>query len=84
MQHGEILARLQDVFRSVFGDPQLILHGHMTAADIASWDSLNNIKLLLACERAFAIRLRPRDVNAMENIDAFIGHITTRIATARG
>jgi len=74
------LQKLTDVFRSVFGDPSLQLRPEMTAADFPRWDSLNNVKLILACERAFNIRVRPRDINGLENIAAFLGHLRSRQA----
>jgi len=74
MSDDAMLQKLTEVFRSVFGDPTLVLRTDMVALDIPRWDSLNNVKLILACERAFGIRMRARDINWLDNIGAFIGH----------
>lgn len=73
-----MLQKLTEVFRRVFGIPELVLHLDMSAADIPEWNSLNNIKLLLACERAFGVRLKARDINGLENIGGFIAHLKAR------
>jgi acyl carrier protein len=72
---AEVLAKLQDVFRSVFGDDSLQLSEATTAADIAGWDSLQQIKIILACEKKLNIRLRARDINALENVGEMITHL---------
>ena len=77
--HDDIMAKLQTVFRDVFDDETIVLRPETSAADIPEWDSLNQIKIILACERAFAIRLKPREINALENVDEMVGHLSRAI-----
>lgn len=75
---------LQDVFRQVFNDQSLILSDSTTSSDIAGWDSLQQIKIILACEKKFKIRLRARDINALESVGEMIDHLVAAISkTAR-
>jgi acyl carrier protein len=80
MTDDMMLQQLTEVFRSVFAMPGMVLRPEMSAADIPEWDSLNNVKLLLACERAFGVRLKARDINGLENIGGFIAHLKARLA----
>jgi acyl carrier protein len=47
--------RLQDVFRDVFDDPNLVLTDTMTANDIEEWDSLQHVTLLFRIEEEFDV-----------------------------
>ena len=76
MESKEILKVLNDVFKDVFDDDMLILTPDTTAKDIEEWDSLNQIKLIIECERAFDIRLKARDINMLENIGEMVDHLS--------
>jgi acyl carrier protein len=76
----EILAKLEDIFRSVFADDRIVLTEGTTAADVTGWDSLQQIKIILACEKKLGIRLRARDINALENVGEMITHLQTALA----
>jgi acyl carrier protein len=75
MDEGEALAALTEVFRDVFDDQEIVLARGTTAADIEEWDSLNQVRLLLACEKRFGVRLRPRDINALANVGEMVDHL---------
>lgn len=75
MTADDILAKLTEVFRDVFDEDALVLTRETTAEDIDEWDSLNQIKLILACEKAFAIKLKPRDINTLANVGEMVDHL---------
>lgn len=75
MTADDILAKLTEVFRDVFDEDALVLTRDTTAEDIEEWDSLNQIKLILACEKAFAIKLKPRDINTLANVGEMVDHL---------
>lgn len=71
----EILEKLTHVFQDVFDDEDIVLTPDTTAHDIDEWDSLNQIKIILACEKAFDIKLNARDINTLENVGAMLEHL---------
>ena len=75
MTQDQILAKFTSIFRDVFDDESIVLTYETTAADIEEWDSLNQIKLLLSCERAFNIKLTPRDINTLANVGELVEHL---------
>lgn len=75
MTPEKTLATLNEVFCDVFDDDSLVLTRETTADDIEEWDSLNQIKLILGCEKAFDLRLKPREINALQNIGGMVDHI---------
>ena len=75
MESKMILEKLTNVFRDVFDEDSLTLTVESTAQDIEEWDSLNQIKLIFGCEKAFSLRLRPREINTLKNIGEMVDHI---------
>ena len=75
MTQSEALLILQGIFREEFDTPDLILVPSMTARDIVGWDSHKQIEIILACEDAFGVRLKPREINALESIGEMANHL---------
>jgi acyl carrier protein len=64
--------RLQRIFRETFNDDTIEIFGQMTAKDLAEWDSINHIALVLAIEKEFDVRLNASEVGKLENVGAMI------------
>jgi acyl carrier protein len=79
---AEIQSDLQEIFRRVFNNEELVLSDSTTSAEIPGWDSLQQIKIILACEKKLNIRLRARDINALENMGEMIDHLVAAINKA--
>jgi acyl carrier protein len=67
--------RLQGIFRDVFDDNSIVLFDAMTADDIADWDSLTHISLVVASEKEFKTRFILKEVKALKNVGEFIAMI---------
>jgi acyl carrier protein len=80
---AEILQKLQQVFCDVFDDDSIVLSPQTKADDIPGWDSLAQVKIILGCERVFAIRLRPREINVLENVDEMTEHLEKVLSKAQ-
>tara|TARA_Y100000991_G_scaffold45960_1_gene32561 strand:- start:1149 stop:1394 length:246 start_codon:yes stop_codon:yes gene_type:complete len=80
MQHDAILHTLTVIFQEIFDDDDISLKRETTARDIEEWDSLNQIKIILACEKAFNLHLKPREISAMENIGDMVDHLHTLLS----
>jgi len=63
-----ILDRVRRVFTEVFDDPTLRVDEGTTAADIADWDSVAQVKLVLAIEEEFGVRLSTDEVLAFQHV----------------
>ena len=72
-----ILKRLEHIFQVIFDDEQISLSYKTTATDIEEWDSLNQIKIILACEKEFLVKLNPREVNDFSNIKEMVEHLNS-------
>ena len=54
--------KLQEIFRDLFDDDDIVLHDSTSAKDIAGWDSLKNVKLMIRVEKAFNVRFGTGEV----------------------
>lgn len=75
MTRDQIKEQLTQIFRSVFDDNNILLTASTSANDIEEWDSLNQIKIILACEHAFKIKLNARKVNTLENVGQMLDYL---------
>ncbi len=71
----KILEKLEKVFQIIFDDHNLKLSKSMTAEDIEEWDSLNQIKIILACEKEFSVKLNVREINNFSNIGEMVVYL---------
>lgn len=68
MPDEEIIARLTDIFQVVFMNNAIRLTVNTSPRDIRGWDSMANITLALEIEDAFKIRIKPAEMEAIENV----------------
>lgn len=64
----DLMERLAEVFREVFDDESLEISDATVAADVADWDSLNHVKLVVAVESAFGVRFTNREIAGWESV----------------
>ena len=76
----EIYKKLTKVFREVFDDDSIVLTPETTADDIEDWDSLEQINLLTAMEKAFGLKFKLEDVRGLKNV----GELLDLIARLKG
>ena len=77
-QKKQILIKLQDIFRVIFDDDSIKINSNTTAEDIEEWDSLNQIRIILACEKEFSVKLNPREINDFINIGEMVEHLLSK------
>jgi len=82
MDQTQALENLTDVFRTVFDQPDLVLHNAMTAADVENWDSLNHIDLIVAIEKKFKIKFTTREVTGLKTVGDLADLTAKKVAAA--
>jgi len=53
MDRDAVIDKLMEVFADTFDDDEIAYRDDLTAADVAEWDSLSNIRFMVAVEQAF-------------------------------
>jgi acyl carrier protein len=80
MEKNEIVSRLTPIFRDVFNDDALVVSDGMTAADVPAWDSLSNINMIIAVEKAFGVKFSIKDVRNLKNVGELLELIKRKAA----
>lgn len=79
MERTEILQRVNAVFVDTLDNETIVLKEETTAGDVAEWDSLTHIQLVVAVEKAFGIRFTSREIQSWKNIGEMLDSISAKI-----
>ena len=60
--------RLQEIFRTVMEDGDLILTDDLTAADVPNWDSLAQVSLMFTIETEFGLQFDDDQLASLNNV----------------
>ena len=71
------LFALQEVFRQVFDDDGLVVTPNTSRRDVADWDSVAHVKLILSLEEEFGIRFTEDEVSSMQTVGDLLGAVET-------
>ena len=80
MTQAEIMSKLTLIFQNVFDDDTLELSRSTTAEDIEEWDSLNQIKIILAAQTAFGVKLPASQINKLKNVGEMVDLLKKSLA----
>ena len=72
MSREEIYEQLNEVFRDVFDDEEIMVNDATTADDIEDWDSLEHINLVAAVEQEFGMKFTMGQVVTMKNVGEMV------------
>ena len=79
MERNEILERVQEVFRDELELDDLELNDETTADDVEEWDSLSHVQLVVALEKAFAIKFSSREILSWDNVGDLVDCIEKKL-----
>ena len=72
MTKEEIFNGVQDIFRDIFDEDNLIISNSTNADEIEEWDSLNHINLVCAIEQEFDIKFALGELVTLKDVGAMI------------
>ena len=68
MAKPETIAKMLPVFHEVFDDYTLVIGPATSAGDVEGWDSLSHIRLMVAIESVFDVRIRASEAAKLNNV----------------
>ena len=80
MSQDALLLRLNEVFRSVFDDPELTVSRTTTAKDVPGWDSIVHITLVIEVEREFDVKFQMAEIEKLRNVGDLVAILETKQA----
>lgn len=78
MEKSQILDEVQEIFREVLDNEEIVLNNATTADDVDEWDSLTHIQLIVAIEKHFNIRFTSREILSWQNVGQLIDSIANK------
>lgn len=75
----DIIKELQEIFRGIFDDDELVITNEMTADDIEDWDSLTHMQLIVEIEKKYNIRFTTAEIKKAANVGEFIAIIQSKL-----
>ncbi len=78
MEKNQILEEVQEIFREVLDNEEIVLASETTADDIEEWDSLTHIQLIVAIEKHFKIKFTSKEILSWQNVGEMIDCIAAK------
>ena len=78
MDGDDIYERLTPIFRDVFGDESIVLRPDLTGNDVAEWDSLSHIRMVLTVQRAFKVKFSAAETGRLKNVQELVDLIRAK------
>ncbi len=75
----EVLIKVQEIFRDVLEDDDIILSYEINSNDIPEWDSLNHISLVVTIEKNFNIQFIASEIQDFKNVGEMCEVIVLKI-----
>ena len=72
MEKNKVLAEIQDIFRDVLDNEDIILEEATTADDVEDWDSLSHIQLINAIEKRFGVKFTAKEILSWKNVGELV------------
>lgn len=82
MSREEVFEKVQEIFRDVFDDEELIISDKTNSDEIEDWDSLEHISLIVSMEKEFSMKFDIKEVNKLENVGEMIDLIKRKMDRA--
>lgn len=71
--------KLNEIFREVFDDQEIVVTSETTANDVEGWDSLSHVNLIVAIEGRYNIRFNQKELLTFKNVGDLAKSIESKI-----
>jgi acyl carrier protein len=75
-----LLEELQEIFRDILDQPDLILTRDSNASNVEDWDSLAHINLVTSIEKRYSIKFALGELQDLKNVGDMIDIIEIKLA----
>jgi acyl carrier protein len=80
MTREQVIDKIRDVLVDTFDDEDIVYREDLTARDVDGWDSLSNIRFMVAVEQAFG---RKMTIGEWQSLDTVGGLVDILANTSR-
>ena len=72
MDTSAVLARVTEIVRDTLDDDDILLSPDTVASNVPGWDSLAHIRIMVAVEQAFHIRLKTDQITSLKDVGGLV------------
>jgi acyl carrier protein len=83
MENDHLYHQLEEIFRDVLDDDSIVLTPETTASDIAAWDSVAHVDLIVSIETSLRIRFKTSEIGSLHNVGQLVGLIEYKLENAK-
>lgn len=78
MTQSDMLNTVQEIFRDIFDDDDLVIERSSNSDSIGEWDSLAHINLVTAVEKEFKVKFALGELMSLKDVGDMIDLIATK------
>jgi acyl carrier protein len=79
---SEIFDEVQDVFRNVLDEPDLVLTRQSNAENTENWDSMAHVTIIAAIQRHFGVKFALGELQGLKEVGDLVDLIGQKLAAA--
>src|SRR5271168_3236157 len=79
MDKTKIYDVLRDIFAEVFMRDDIPLSGSLSAKDVAGWDSIKQVEIIMETEQRFGVRFASQEVDNFRNVGDLVATVMRRV-----
>ena len=79
MDRPGIIEQLTEIIEDVFDEDDFTYADSISATDIEEWDSLSNIRFMVAVEKEFGIRFTNSEIEGLANVGELVSLIEAKL-----
>ena len=79
MTRDEIRTTIQDILADLLDAPSLTLTDNTVADDVAGWDSINYVRLLIAIEQELGFRFASEEPAGLSNVGQLVDLVQRKL-----
>jgi len=76
----DLLPEVQEIFRDIFDNENLVITRESNASTVEDWDSLAHVNLVTAIEKRYKIRFGLGELQELKNVGDMIELIEKKLA----
>lgn len=80
MDSTQILEEVDEIFKDELDNDDIVIKRDTTAGDIAEWDSLTHITLVVAIEKHFKVKFTAAEIQGFKNVGEMCDAIHAKVS----
>lgn len=71
----DVFNKIQEIYRDIFDDENLVILRETVANDIEDWDSFAHINIIASCETNFNVKFSIDEIIALKSVGDFVDSV---------